>query len=154
MKWRTVVVSIFAFFAIGAAISWFLPQKPYTTRTLESMATIARILSDVDMLRDETIGITNFSAASDEESLTINRRLATLFQTSADKGTSVGRAVAADGLFHDAWGTPLILIHTNNPSYERINPKLQGRSRPIVIWSAGPNKTNEFGYGDDVFSYR
>jgi hypothetical protein len=139
----------------------YLPGRPVRTRTVITMHKIAQILMDVDLLSGEgtepsLLARVNGELArmSGEESLTINRKMAVLLKSTGDKDITAGRLVAGDGLFYDGWRRPLLFMHTNSVSYEQLNSVLRGKSRPIVIWSAGPNGTNEFGHGDDIFSGR
>jgi general secretion pathway protein G len=58
-----------------------------------------------------------------------------------------GRAISPylEQLPKDAWGQQLF--------YEYPNTKVQNASKP-AIWSAGPNKQNEDGAGDDVTNWQ
>lgn len=52
----------------------------------------------------------------------------------------------------DAWGQPLqIMIKSNLLTISNVSPKLLAKTNEIIIWSIGPNKSNEFGNGDDIF---
>jgi hypothetical protein len=141
-------------FLLVALLLPYLAGRRVRTPTATTVSRIAEILTDWDLLGQETQQLTRLGTNGVLDPLQINRNVATLFATSADKDITATRLISADGLFHDAWGTPLLFMPTNSPSYEHLNPELKDRPRPFVVWSVGRNKTNEFGKGDDVFSYR
>jgi hypothetical protein len=84
------------------------------------------------------------------DSLTINRIIAALLK---DKSSNVEPIqVSTNGLLCDGRGTPLLFALTKSVTYEQLRHEVADSGlRPFVVWSAGPNRTNEFGFGDDIF---
>lgn len=51
----------------------------------------------------------------------------------------------------DAWGQPLqIEAKSNLVTLSKVSSQLLSKTNAIVIWSRGPNRSNEFGGGDDI----
>jgi len=51
----------------------------------------------------------------------------------------------------DAWGTPLQVMFRNDLKNKANDFVLfRNNTNSVIIWSSGPNKTNEYGRGDDV----
>lgn len=95
----------------------------------------------------------NIFLNSTNSSFDLNRKfVATVQAQKIEDSHSMHSIVSADGLIYDKWGSPLLFALSNSPSYEKLNPRLKRRARPVVVWSAGPNGTNDWGSGDDVFS--
>jgi hypothetical protein len=85
-------------------------------------------------------------------STTLNRTLG-MFLTRNRRGwvTNTVGAVSADGTLRDAWGSPLWFAATNDSALAKLSPELlQDVRLPFIFWSAGPNRTNELGLGDDL----
>jgi hypothetical protein len=115
---------------------------------------IGSILQDIDVWNHDDVERYGPLPIAETNSVILNQKLATLFKGCSDSAIISGQFVAADGLFHDAWGTPLLFMATNDPDFRKLNPELHGHPRFVAVWSAGRNKTNESGFGDDVFSGR
>jgi hypothetical protein len=150
---RVVILS--AALALVGAI-WLLltiSARPIRTPSIRTRFMIAAVLNDVDLWNDEDAKQYGPFPTNGMDSVSLNRAVAGLFKFCGDKDIQSGKLVGSDGLFRDAWGQPLVFISTNSPSYERINPELKGKARPFVIWSAGPNQTDEYGFGDDIVSH-
>lgn len=96
----------------------------------------------------------------DLDSIEINKRLTYIFKTLENDDLFISYRInvnkLTDGkeLFYDTYGSPLYFMHTNNLSFKKINTNkfimINSFRCPFVVWSAGKNKTNEFGYGDDI----
>ena len=129
------------------SLSYFA-SKPVENRTTKTLVGTQKILrgydaTGVDILESSVI----MSQAGD--GLALNRAIFTLL---ANKGVKVeGVGVSSNGEFLDEWGTPFLFAITNTTQYDRLNPVMKREKWPFVIWSAGPNRTNEFGYGDDIY---
>mgnify|MGYP006969463314 CR=1 FL=1 len=51
----------------------------------------------------------------------------------------------------DAWKQPLQMTAKSNLlALTDVSPRLLAKTNTIVIWSSGPNQSNEFGHGDDI----
>lgn len=132
----------------------YLAGRPIRTRTTITLSHIAEILTDIDLLGQAGKRQLLQAVETGPDSFTMNQKVGALLKLSGGKEITAARLLSGDGLFQDAWGTPLLFMPTNSTSYQLLNPDLKGKSRPVVVWSAGPNKTNEFGNGDDVVSFR
>ena len=46
-----------------------------------------------------------------------------------------------------------ILCKKNNIDFHKLHPDLKRFKKdfPVIAWSSGKNKSNEFGYGDDIY---
>jgi hypothetical protein len=51
----------------------------------------------------------------------------------------------------DAWGQPLNFMWHEDAVKNNVCNALLKKNYPVLVWSSGPNGTNEFGDGDDVF---
>lgn len=144
--WGMVVLVI-----VGIALLlWFVPGRGVRTHTTQSILLCRQILIGIDLLEQSETA--DLSADASSDSVSLNRKTATLLLKRNPGEIRFGKLIANDGLFRDAWGTPLLFCATNTPSIEKVNSRLKGKSRILTVWSAGPNATNEFGFGDDVFS--
>jgi hypothetical protein len=103
---------------------------------------------DASALRKRMLGQTN--------SIELNRTYASHIGSCKDPEiTNSVRLVSTDGLYRDAWGTPLNFTSTNGGVFPRLNPELnQTKMSPFVIWSSGPNRVDDLGFADDVFLHR
>jgi hypothetical protein len=59
--------------------------------------------------------------------------------------------MAKKSVINDAWGRPLNFMWHEDAVKSNASHALLKKSCSILIWSSGPNGTNEFGGGDDVF---
>jgi hypothetical protein len=110
------------------------------------------ILDDFDALDDSEQHQFVLTLETTDDSVMINRKLTTLLTSKTNNLRQLDNFDLSNGLFRDAWGTPLLFALTNSATYGHLNPLIKGRPRPFVIWSSGSNHTNELGYGDDVFT--
>ena len=99
----------------------------------------------------------------DRDSLEINKCLTSIFKTLensdyfARNKINVNDLTKGGELFYDAYGSPLYFMNTNSLLFKKINHERimeWGTHYPFVVWSAGKNKINEFGYGDDIMPYQ
>jgi len=51
----------------------------------------------------------------------------------------------------DSWGKSLNFVWRDDAIRSNICDALLLKSLPVLIWSSGPNGSNEFGKGDDIF---
>lgn len=105
----------------------------------------------------EKIEIEKILTNSEISSLEYNRQLAEIFNNSSysylKKDIEDYGFIDPDGLFYDVWGIPIYFIQTNNVDFQKLHPDLRRikKDNPVIAWSSGKNKTNEFGYGDDIY---
>lgn len=99
----------------------------------------------------------------DKDSLEINKSLTSIFKTLEKSDYFVRNKININDLtkggelFYDAYGSPLYFMNTNSLLFKKINHERimkWGSHYPFVVWSAGKNKINEFGYGDDIMPYQ
>ncbi|MDD3915133.1 MAG: hypothetical protein PHF76_10860 [Bacteroidales bacterium] len=92
-------------------------------------------------------------AIGNEDSLEINKRVLSAFRAiplpELLKYLRVEEMTKGSNLLCDGWGTPFCFMQINNAEYYKLHPTLRWGANHITFWSAGKNKTNEFGYGDD-----
>lgn len=148
-----LVLLILAVVSIGYAIIR-VSGRAVNNRMTDSVRSMALILGSFDALDDREIFQSGAFWKTEATGLVLNRRIANLFTHTTNTLAVAGSLVSKDGIFRDAWGTPLQFLLTNDTNYSRVNDTLRKRSRPFVVWSSGANGSNEFGFGDDVFSYR
>ena len=110
-----------------------------------------RVRFAIILTLDKNENIFTTTAAADSNSM--NRNVATILKRIAPADISIDDIVSPDGMFYDRFGVPLLFSLTHGSSIERLNPKLKDRydSLPFAIWSAGPNRVDESGFGDDIF---
>jgi hypothetical protein len=140
-----------------AAVGWFVfiaPARLENTKTTRTICAITEIVQGAYLWDAEHEKRYGPMPSGGTNSLEMNRTIAKLFKRCDDKDITTGRLVSSDGLFHDGWGRPLMFAPTNGSVYGRLNPELKGMPRSFVVWSAGPNGSNEYGYGDDIFSHQ
>jgi len=86
---------------------------------------------------------------------------------SGDLAHSVGEAIISSKVYQqgyikiaisngpivlDAWSNQLQVITAEHlKRMTGVSPALLGKTNKIIIWSIGPNGSNEWGNGDDVF---
>lgn len=114
------------------------------------------ILIDFDLLQEKAARNLAESIQSETNSLELNRRVAACFKANPDPYiTNSAALVSPDGLYRDGWGAALNFAATNSSAYARLKPEAKhGKATPFVVWSSGPNQTNEFGFEDDLFLHR
>jgi hypothetical protein len=52
----------------------------------------------------------------------------------------------------DGWGNPVVFMWRSALTSATVSPGLMSKRFPVIIWSTGPNGSNEFGFGDDLFT--
>jgi hypothetical protein len=141
------LLAICAVLIIGRSI----PIKEHRTKTNQTITLLVYVSENFDALETNDSQHWISSLQPHADSLAFNRQLVLLLASRTNNFRPLNGLISPDGLFRDAWGTPLYFLLTNDPTYGEINPQLKSRGRPFVLWSAGPNLTNELGFGDDLF---
>ena len=149
----TYLTLVLALCAVVFVISR-LAGRPINNSMTTSVRTMALILEGFDQMDGKEIEAAQLFVGPETRGQAINRRIAALFRQTTNSLVVARDFVSTDGLFYDGWGLPLEFALTNELFYAKINPLLKTADRPFVIWSAGRNGSNEWGFGDDVFSYR
>ncbi|MGV3773287.1 MAG: hypothetical protein ACO1QB_10330 [Verrucomicrobiales bacterium] len=136
-----------------ASVLWFLPGRAIKSKTVQTIQLMQRISIDFALLTEPDRLKLDQLVKARTESEDLNRILADFLQKIKDPYiTNSSRSVSKNGLYHDAWGVPLACARANGPTYEKLNSQLkQCKPYPFFIWSTGPNRSNEFGFGDDLF---
>jgi len=111
---------------------------------------ICCVLDNFDELEGVNAQQVNSTIMNQSNSLSINKALLTLMISRTNNFRSLDGFNLTNGVFHDGWGTPLLFALTNNATNSGLAPLVGVHQRPFVVWSAGPNRTNEYGSGDDV----
>ena len=98
------------------------------------------------------LDLSRLISVSQCDGLAINRAVGELLLANR-KWTGLIRAQLVSGdLILDGFGTPIHFAATNCPIRSKLHPTLAQEVRwPYFVWPAGANKSNEFGYGDDIF---
>ena len=155
MKIRITFIVLAVIFLPIAAV---LTHKFYTVRrgnppSEGSFIICQRVRLVIMLVLSGDKNIFNTVAAADSNSM--NRDIATILKRKAPVELSIDDIVSPDGMFHDRFGVPLLFSLTHGSSFERLNPSLKHKyeydSLPFAIWSAGPNRVDESGFGDDIF---
>ena len=156
MKAKALWASL-ALLLVGAACAvWFLPGRGVRTRTVRTIQLMQNVFIDFDLLEETAVRNLVQSIEREQDSLALNRKVAAFFQRTGDGYvTNSSKLVSNDGLYRDAWGTPLWFVATNSTVYGQLHPQLrEGKPTPFTVWSSGPNLTNEFGFDDDISLHR
>ena len=128
------------------------PDKLYKTPINQTSISISYILDDFDAVGLDNRAMQNLvvSLKRQSNSVSINQQLAEVLIARTNNPRSLTTLNLTNGVFHDAWGTPFFFMLTNDlTSSNLISLATYSPARPFVIWSAGPNRSNEFGCGDD-----
>ncbi len=153
MKIRiSFIVLAVIFLPIAAVLTHkFYPVWRGNPPSMGSLIFCQRVRLAIIVTLDENKNIFTTAAAADSNSM--NRNVATILKRIAPADLSIDDIVSPDGMFHDRFGAPLLFSLTHSSSFERLNPNLKDRynSLPFAIWSAGPNRVDESGFGDDIF---
>lgn len=155
MKARLSLLALVALLLGVVYVSLVLPEHEHPSRSIRTMQLMDILLRCIEMREEVDVSKLAESIKPEEDSLLLNRRIAAFLRASSDPDiTNSLKSISSDGLFRDAWETPLLFLSTNSVYYEKLNPVLKDHPRPFALWSAGRNRTNEFGYGDDIFLHR
>lgn len=132
----------------------------YCSSVLRGIKTIIKFGNEEELFNQKKMleEIYNF------DSIEINKRLTYIFKTLENDDLFISYRINVNNLtngkdlFYDTYGSPLYFMHTNNLSFKKINTNkfimINSFRCPFVVWSAGKNKINEFGYGDDIMPYQ
>lgn len=151
---KTAICAFISVLVLGGLYFIFVaPGRAVNTRTTRTIAMMTQILNDIDVWNYDDARRYGPLPQSETNSVELNRKVARIFAESADRTIQSGHLASPDGVFRDGWGNPLMFITTNNPACQRLKPDLRSKARPLIIWSAGPNGVDEYGYGDDLFSH-
>ena len=147
----------FALLAFAAASSLLLGcGHPSNSKSVNTSLLMQNVFLDLDVLEDDEAQKLSSSVLTMTNSLDLNRECVAFLKASANPYVTNSRGyVSFDGLFRDAWGNPISFTTTNLPEYWRLNPELRSPKPSLfTLWSSGLNRTNEFGFGDDLFLHR
>ena len=147
--------SIIAVVAVGFAL-WFIPGRGARTRTVRTLQMMQNLAIDIDLLHESDSNALVRLLARETNTLAMNRKAAGFLKTVTDPYiTNSVKLVSSDGLFRDAWGIPLCFTTPSSPEFASLGSELRWTNGiGLVFWSAGPNRTNDFGFGDDLFLHR
>lgn len=115
----------------------------------EVMLRVVRLqLCEIDQQRFVT-SLKNLREPVDSEF--IERRINKTFASGNESRSKEDKLWVEKNGFKDTWGTRLVFMTSSGSNWSNINPLAKWSNSPIAFWSAGPNKINEWGYGDDLF---
>lgn len=156
MQRRIVWTSLLIFFVGLVFAVWFLLVEGGPSRSVRTIQLMLVVLMDFDVLEESDVHKLVPSIETESDSLVLNRKVAAFLKGTGDSYvTNSIKFANHDGLYCDAWGRPLWFASTNSPVYARLNPEMmKGKPTPFVVWSSGPNGTNDFGFIDDLFLHR
>lgn len=100
------------------------------------------------LMQDEGLSFeaaTNLETQSASVNATITAQLRSIDLLPKPFGAKAARAT-----LNDAWDQPLNLLLVKHLISTASNSPLLSITNPLAIWSNGPNKSNEWGNGDDV----
>lgn len=150
------VMYIFAVILLGGALTYlllrFMPDRPVGSRTSDTVLATARIVENYDALDEKDAEILARDLRGMTNSSEINHRVSSFLLSKGEIPHPIRSYVSSNGYLTDFWGKPFILVMTNDTILNNLNVSLKRGNRPFVMWSSGPNQTNEMGGGDDVFS--
>ena len=94
--------------------------------------------------------LSNVVSQDTQESDNLNQVFARLTDRDVGRYRGASPAYLQGGKLIDPWGTPYNISWFND-----LDARSSARGKPqsqteLVVWSSGPNKTNEYGNGDDV----
>jgi len=147
---RTIfrVVGALAFVIIIGVAGRVVFRPPIPRPWPQTANLLCCVLDNYDDLQGPDPQQVESAIKSQTNSLSINKTLLNLMLAKSSNFRPLAGFNLSDGVFHDGWGTPLIFAFTNNATNSGLIPSVT--RRPFVVWSAGPNRTNEYGSGDDV----
>jgi hypothetical protein len=146
-------IGILAIFIVGVVILTLKKTMPAKTSYNDTYLLIGSVLDDFDALGADVTDQQRLIAdlVSQTNSFSINQKIASCLRAKTNNPRPLNSFDLTGGVFRDAWGTSLQFALTKDATNPGLLPLVNGRLRPFVVWSAGPNRTNEFGLGDDVF---
>lgn len=145
-----ILLSLLAIYIVFAILIPHTMKEPKLTPWPQTANLLCCVLDDFDGFNDSEKHQFALTLKNKSDGIFINKTLVTLLQARTNNLRPLNGYYVTNGVFHDAWGTPLLFALTNNATNSGLAPLVNGHPRPFVVWSAGPNRTNEFGSGDDV----
>lgn len=155
-----VVFIIYATFFYHVSPSNSSITSFYCSSVLRGIKTIIKFGNEEELFNQKKM----LEEIYDFDSIEINKRLTYIFKTLENDDLFISYRINVNNLtngkdlFYDTYGSPLYFMHTNNLSFKKINTNkfimINSFRCPFVVWSAGKNKINEFGYGDDIMPYQ
>jgi hypothetical protein len=145
-----ILIALLAMCVVFAILIPYTMKEPKLKQWPQTVNLLCCVLDDFDGLNGSEPDQFVLTLRNQSDSLSINKTLVILLQARTNNLRPLNGYNLSNGVFHDAWGTPLLFALTNNATNTGLAPLVNGHPRPFVVWSAGPNCINEFGSGDDV----
>jgi hypothetical protein len=138
---------------VAATICFFILPEPGLRPIAKTKAIIELVVFEIKMHENLNKGSFFQLPSETTNSIQMNRVVGTW--VAADTNV-VGKVnLNPDGLLVDTWGTPLNFELRSKQnlqiSGELLKQAIEGETNGLLVWSSGPNRTNEYGSGDDVF---
>jgi hypothetical protein len=123
--------------------------EPFLSRRINRVALTRHAIEQCEQVEHEVIsGIGNGGLQPDLQAAF--RSLVMQSKTFREGYVKVSEGVRPVVL--DAWKQPLQMIRKSTlVTLSNVSPRLLSKTNAILIWSSGPNRSNEFGGGDDIF---
>lgn len=144
LLWSSLFVA-----SAASTIILLMPARPVENRTVTTLQAIQNIGFHFDLAADSDASEFATSLKNETNSSVINRQIAAFLKERSNNTRPLN--ISSNGMLQDGWGTPLFFAMTNSSIYQNVNSSISNERRPFVVWSAGRNQTNEFGFSDDVF---
>lgn len=133
-----------------------LGQAVRPTPETKTVATIRQCYFSIGQNKSGESGAIEFLAAAERKGIGLSSAVNALrlnLDLTAQDLTNGTRLLREHSPVLDGWREPLLVFWvTNLPS--RVSPSLLAEHRTVLIWSKGPNRTNDWGHGDDIFILR
>jgi len=154
MKAKSIVIVVIVF-AICVGILFLVPiycaPRPNMSRTL-TVNEIHECYTAIRILEDDQRKSLKEIIAKQATTENLNRTFTLLLQTNNLLPSPIGgrRTQVISPELVDAWGKPLEIRWREGSMNSRYSFLETNINSPVIIWSFGPNGTNNFGEGDDV----
>lgn len=156
-QWRPLLIVLmaaslsFLFFAFVGSSGVDSRARRVTLACLRTLSRdLAATIEAEPALRQELLTGTTVNANA-TATVELNRSIAALFLRSHAGTLDSLRMLNADGSFRDGWGSVMnFAVVANGTNFNRLSDRLRLASGSVAVWSSGPNKVSDYGYGDDV----
>jgi hypothetical protein len=125
-----------------------LTIEPFLSRRINPVALTRHTIEQCERVENEVLsGISNGSLPPDLKAA----YGAVVMQSKTFREGYIKVSEAARPMVLDAWQQPLqVVARSNLLTLSSVSPRLLSKTNAVVIWSGGPNRSNEFGSGDDI----
>ena len=131
-----------------ALIALSLAIEPFLSSRINPAALTRHAIEECERVEKEVLaGIANGILPSDLRAA----YGAVLLHSTTFRGGYIEVSDGAEPITLDAWKQPLhIVAKSNLLTLSSVSPRLLSKTNAVVVWSSGPNRSNEIGNGDDI----